>query len=193
MPEPRKTFVPVLGLGLAAGILSAVASNQEWLAYERPDPRVLDPVIPGDTFGQMPLAEALCLVVLACWGVVLVTRGGVRRVVTVLGLLAAIGVVVVVVYARFVLPDQRPEPAALGGSTAGLRWTGWYWAAAVGSVLSAVATAAAVRFVPAWPEMGSRYDAPGGAGAAGGSETPPEDATSLDLWQSIDEGRDPTV
>ena len=182
--------MPVVGLGLASGILTAVASSHEWLAYDRPDPRVLDPVIPGGDFGQMPLAEALSLVVLACWGVVLVTRGRVRRVVTVLAVLAAVGVVVVVVYARFALPDQRLEPMALGASTAGLRWTAWYWVAAASAVISVAATTLAVRWVGHWPEMGRRYDAPG---ATRGSVTTAEEPSSLDLWKSIDEGRDPTV
>ena len=39
----------------------------------------------GRDAGEMPLAAALGLVVLACWGVVLVTRGRVRRAVAVLG------------------------------------------------------------------------------------------------------------
>jgi hypothetical protein len=37
--------------------------------------------------------------------------------------------------------------------------------------------------------MGSRYDAPGSDPV----EVPPEEQTNLDLWKSIDEGRDPTV
>jgi hypothetical protein len=60
------------------------------------------------------------------------------------------------------------------------------------AILSVVTTALAVWWVGHWPEMGRRYDAPNGAGASG-TETPPEDASSLDLWKSIDEGRDPTV
>ncbi len=140
----------------------------------------------------MPLASALALVVLACWGVLLVSRGGFRRAVAVLGCVASLGVVAAVVYAWFLLPDQRPRPMTLGyeDTRSGLSWTGWYWAAAVGAVLSVVATAAAVRWVPDWPEMGSRYDAPG---AAERPQEAGEDQTNLDLWRSIDEGRDPTA
>jgi uncharacterized membrane protein (TIGR02234 family) len=195
MPEPRKTFAPVVLLGLASGILTAVASSRTWLDYTQRDTQVLDPAIPGSDAGQMPLATALSLVVLACWGVLLVTRGPVRRIVTLLGLLGALGVVAVVVAARFVLPDERPEPAAaLGTGTSGLSWTGWYWAAAVAAILSVVATALAVRWVRQWPEMGSRYDAPGTAPgtAPEAAEAPPEDRSNLDLWKAMDEGRDPT-
>jgi uncharacterized membrane protein (TIGR02234 family) len=195
MPEPRATFVPVVGLGLASGILTAVASSRTWLDYDNQATRAaIDPVVADTGAGEMPIAAALALVLLACWGVVLVIRGGVRRVVAILSCVAALGIVVAVVYAWFLLPDQRPQPALLSESSSlnGLSWTGWYWAAVVGSVLSVVTTAAAVRWVGHWPEMGSRFDAPGGAGASG-AEAPPEDPSSLDLWKSIDEGRDPTV
>ena len=44
----------------------------------------------------------------------------------------------------------------------------------------------AVRLVPGWPEMGSRYDAPG-------HPTPPRIMSEQrDLWHALDEGRDPT-
>jgi uncharacterized membrane protein (TIGR02234 family) len=192
MPEPRKTFGPVVGLGLASGILTAVASSKTWLDYDDAATRArLDPLLGDTEWGQMPLAAALSLVVLACWGVILVTRGRVRRVVAVLAGMASIGVLAAVVYAWFLLPDQRPEILGVSGAnTSGLAWTAWYWAAAVGAALSLAATTLAVRWAPAWPEMGRRYDAPG---ATQGSETTPEEPSSLDLWKSIDEGRDPTV
>ena len=60
---------------------------------------------------------------------------------------------------------------------------------AVGVVLSVVAAVLAVRLAPGWPEMGSRYDAPGRRPPP----ADPEDQTSLDLWRAIDEGRDPTL
>ena len=194
MPEPRRTFVPVLALGVSAGILTAVAGNRTWLDYDDAATRAaMDPVLGDSDAGQMPLAVALALVVLACWGVVLVSRGWFRRGIAVLGALAALGVVAVVVSALFVLPDQRPEPmvATAPDTMSGLSWTGWYWAAVVGSVLSVVATVLAAYWVPHWPEMGSRYDAP--SGAAERPEAAGEDQTSLDLWKSIDEGRDPTA
>ena len=194
MPEPRRTFAPVLGLGVAAGGLTAVAGNQTWLDYDDAATRAaMDPILGDSDAGQMPLAVALALVVLACWGVVLVSRGWFRRGVAVLGALVAVGVVAVVVSALFVLPDQQPQPmvATAPDTMSGLSWTGWYWVAVVGSVLSVVAAALAVRWVPHWPEMGSRYDAP--TGTVEGPEATGEDQTSLDLWKSIDEGRDPTA
>jgi uncharacterized membrane protein (TIGR02234 family) len=193
MAEPRATFVPVVGLGLAAGTLAAVAGSKPWVV-DTSLPAGSDPLGLVADAGEMPLALALSLVVLACWGVLLVTRGGVRRVVAVLALLAAAGLVVTVVVGLFTLPDQVleafPEGARRTTDADITRETGWAWAAAVGAVLSVVSTALAVLWVGHWPEMGSRYDAPGGASDR---EAPPEDASSLDLWKSIDEGRDPTV
>jgi uncharacterized membrane protein (TIGR02234 family) len=192
MPEPRKTFGPVVGLGLASGTLAAVASSRTWLDYDDPGTRAqLDPLLGASEWGRMPVAAALSLVVLACWGVLLVTRGAVRRVVAVVAGLAVLGILAAVVYAWFLLPDQRPEIVGVSGAnTSGLAWTAWYWAAAVGAALSLAATALAVRWAPAWPEMGRRYDAPG---ATRGNATPADEPSSLDLWKTIDEGRDPTV
>ncbi|MGH3306636.1 MAG: Trp biosynthesis-associated membrane protein [Nocardioides sp.] len=193
MPEPRATFAPVVGLGLAAGTLAAVAGVKPWVV-DTSLPAGSDPLGLVADAGEMPLALALSLVVLACWGVLLVTRGVVRRVVAVLALLAAVGLVVTVVVGLFTLPDQVleafPEGARRTTDADFTKETGWFWAAAVGAVLSVVSTALAALWVGHWPEMGSRYDAPGGASD---SEAPPEEASSLDLWKSIDEGRDPTV
>ena len=47
----------------------------------------------------------------------------------------------------------------------------------------------AVRLAPAWPEMGSRYDAPGRREPTTGAEQPEPER---DLWHALDEGRDPT-
>lgn len=187
-PDRRRTFVPVVLAGASAGALVAVAGSRPWLALS---PARADPLDRLADQGEMPLAAALGLVVLACWGVILVTRGRVRRAVAVLGLLASLGAVATVVTGRIVLPGSWVNPADLPGPESSLGWTGWFWAAAVGAVVSVVATAAAVRFVPAWPEMGGRYDAPGAAGAEATADA--DDASSLDLWKAMDEGRDPTA
>lgn len=193
MSEPRRTFGPVVLLGLAAGILAAVASSRPWVvdATGGAD-RAADPLGLVADAGEMPLAAALSLVVLACWGVLLVTRRTVRRVVAVLGLLAALGLAATVVVGWTSLPDAVADTMAEqagSGDAFAVETTAWFWAAAVGTLGSVAATLLAVRWVPHWPEMGARYDAPGSADGAG----PPEDASSLDLWKAMDEGRDPTA
>ena len=54
----------------------------------------------------MPLALSLSLVVLAAWGVLLVTRGAVRRALAVLALVAALGVVATVIAGHQTLPGN---------------------------------------------------------------------------------------
>jgi uncharacterized membrane protein (TIGR02234 family) len=141
----------------------------------------------------VPAATALALVVLACWGVLLVTRGLARRIASVLGLLAALGLVATLVAGFGSAPDAvRDAYRDLGVADPDVTRTGWFWLAALGALLTVVTALLAVRLAPGWPEMGRRYDAPADA-------VPPEpaaepaDRENLDLWKAMDEGRDPTA
>jgi uncharacterized membrane protein (TIGR02234 family) len=191
MAEPRRTFGAVVGVGVAGAVLSAVAGHQPW-AHGRAAGAAGE-LASAQEAGRVPAATALALVVLACWGVLLVTRGAARRVASVLALLAALGLVVTFVVAFGSAPDAvRDAYRDLGVSGPHVSRSGWFWLAAVGTVLSVASTLLAVRLAPAWPEMGRRYDAPADA-------TPPEqpaehaDRDNLDLWKAMDEGRDPTA
>lgn len=199
---PRSTFGPVVLLGLAASGLAAVAGHHALLevpdallkasgpaAFATQDQRGVD----------VPLAGALALVALACWGVLLVTRGRVRRVVALIATLAAAGVLVAAVFGGFV--DVASAEADLGarisptGQSVPLDRTIWLWLTVLTAAVSLVAGAAAVRFSPQWPEMGSQYDAPTGGSAATPATSPaadPGSLSNLDLWKSLDEGADPT-
>jgi uncharacterized membrane protein (TIGR02234 family) len=192
MAEARKTFGPVLLLGLASGALAAVAGAQPWVSGSSGtvDTSTASAAATFDTTGirESPLAAALALVVLACWGVILVTRGRVRRTVAVLGAVAALGALVTTVLAFWSLQDALSEAlvAASGVDEASTSFTAWYAAALIGAVGSVVATLAAVWFTPSWPEMGTRYDSPTGEAAV----TEPEG--NIELWKALDEGHDPT-
>lgn len=181
----RRTFAPVLVLGLAAGTLAAVAGNKTWVEVEPVDrTAAFTALSPG---GQVPLATALSLVVLAAWGVLLVTRGVVRRAMAVLALIAGLGVAVTVVVGGTQLPGEgRAALEDLGVTDVTVDYTGWLWAAGVGAALCVLAGLLAVRHVRQWPEMGTRYDAPG-------ATTIEEPESNLDLWKAFDEGRDPTA
>ena len=88
------------------------------------------------------------------------------------------------------------EALAQVGATGGAGVTGWFVAAVVGALGLTASSALAVRQVPAWPEMGQRYDAPAGApGAPGAGDGTAQggEVGSLDLWKAMDEGRDPTA
>ena len=205
MAEPRRTFGPVVLAGLAGAALGAVAGTKAWVRTDdvtssssSGGPAYSSEVALSFGAGEMPLAGALALVLLACWGVLLVTRGRVRRAVAWLALATALGLAATVVTARFTLVDQLDSALRRMGLPAATHdWTGWAWAAAVGAAVSVLASAAAVRYVGGWPEMGSRYDAPSGrpgaaaGGTAGAADGAPADE-SEDLWRAIDEGRDPT-
>jgi uncharacterized membrane protein (TIGR02234 family) len=182
-PEHRRLFAPTVVLGVAATGLDALAGGKPWAAADgRAGVTLVD-----KAGGHVPLAAALGLVGLACWGVVLVTRGRLRRVVAVLGALTAVGLVATAVTGRgSALDSARHATVDLSGSSAAAHTTGWWWVAMVAAVLALLAAAVAVRHLPGWPEMGTRYDAP--------TATAPDPAEMehVDLWRAIDQGRDPT-
>ena len=70
--------------------------------------------------------------------------------------------------------------------------TAWSWVGVVAGLLAVGAAAVATVDVRGWPEMGSRYDAPG-AQPEPVAATEPEESTNLDLWRAIDDGQDPTA
>lgn len=188
MPDRRRSFGPTVLLGLAAAGLTAFAAGRPAVSAGGSAGGASSLSLTFD--GHMPAVTALSLVVLAAWGVVLVTRGRVRRAVAALGALAAWGAVVAVVVAYAQLGDDLRDQLADLGVEATVGHTGWFWAAALGSLLAAACATLAVVVSRSWPEMGRRYDAPGGSSAA------PEDAedqSNLDLWKAMDEGRDPTA
>lgn len=202
--RPRATFGPVVLLGLGSSALAAVAASKPMV---RVDPDDLEAAGMASLSGRLddlvsrdlPLPGALSLLLLAGWGVLLVTRGRVRRGFAVVAALLALGVLASTVLGGRALLDDYPDELVreLGGAVhlgSELRAdpTGWLWALAAASVLALLAGLAAVRWAPQWPEMGSRYDAPTGATAPGTAPGPPAEQSNLDLWKQLDEGHDPT-
>lgn len=192
MPDSRRgrrTFGPVVLVGLATAGLAAVASAKPWIgggAGTGGDASMTA----LDSGTRYPLASAVSLVLLAAWGVLLVTRGVVRRAFAVVAALAALGLLVSVVAAYFTLPDAARDSydELMGRTAADQDLNGWFWTTAVCALLTVAPAVLAVRLVPAWPEMGSRYDAPGTRESH--AETTP--TGEKDLWVALDEGRDPT-
>ena len=194
----RSSFGPVVLAGLATAALAALACSRPWVALEGTGTGGTTDggALPGssvavDAGTTYPLASAVSLVLLAAWGVLLVTRGRVRRTFAVLAAIAAVGLLVTVVTGGVTLPGSAGDDlaASLGRPGAGTGLTGWFWTGAVAAVLAVLPAVAAVRLVPSWPEMGSRYDAPADAAAAAREQGP---ATEQELWKALDEGRDPT-
>lgn len=185
VPEGRRWFGPAVLAGLAGTGLCALAGAKPWAA---PDSQAGSTLV-DKSGGHVPLAAALGLVGLASWGVVLVTRGLVRRFVAWLCVVVAVALVATTIVGRSsALDSARHATVDLGRTPSGAHTTGWWFVALVGSVLALAAAALAVRHVAVWPEMGSRYDAPAGAPEA----RDPAQMEDVDLWRAIDQGRDPT-
>ena len=186
-----RTFGPVVLAGLAGAGLAAVAGHEPW-AHASRSGRAAGPS--PSRRSRPPAAGAVrarsCL---ACWGVLLVTRGLVRRVASVLAALLSPSdrwSAVVTGVRRRKGRTVTTGVADLGGTCA-VDLTGWYWVAVVALPFAVVPAVAAVFLVPTWPEMGRRYDAPAGAPTAPAAA--PEEQENLDLWKAMDEGRDPTA
>lgn len=186
-------FGPVVLGGLATAALAAVAGAKPWVGSATPGPTGGAPASGSQAMGEQattyPLATAVALVLLAAWGVLLVTRGAVRRAFAWLALLAAVGTVAAVVAGYLDLRDATTSgyAQAMGHASGHQGFTGWFWTAAVAAVLALLPAAMATRLARSWPEMGRRYDAPGAA------VPEREPRTERDLWTALDEGHDPTA
>jgi uncharacterized membrane protein (TIGR02234 family) len=194
-PSTRRTFGPVVLLGVVSAALAAWAASKPWVDGDGAESA---PGVASMAWGDVatsPLGTALAFVVLACWGVLLVTRGRFRRGIAALGVLAALGYVATVVWAPFTLPDHLVEQVRrrTGATLEDTSLTGWYWLAVVAALLVIATTALALRLVRAWPEMGSKYDAPTGAHATDEAGTGDRPTDNIDIWKALDEGRDPTA
>lgn len=200
----RRTFGPVVVLGLASAGLGAWAGTKPWVDGAGADAVTDGPSAAGAAtswaeVASSPLATALAFVVMACWGVLLVTRGRFRRGVAALSVLAGLGYAATVAWAPFTLPDHLVEQVRrrTGATLDDTSLTGWFWLAAVAALLVIASTVLALRLVRTWPEMGSRYDAPTGARSGGGGDTGAGPAgrptENIDIWKALDEGRDPTA
>jgi uncharacterized membrane protein (TIGR02234 family) len=182
MPDGRRWFGPAVLTGVVGAGLAALAGAKAWAS---PDGRAGSALV-DHSGGHVPLAGALGLVALACWGVVLVTRGRVRRGVAALGAVIALALVATAVIGRSAALDSaRTATIDLGTNGTSAHTTGWWWVALVASLVALAAAAVALRYCGSWPEMGSRYDAPV-------ARPPVEDLDDVDLWRAIDQGRDPT-
>ena len=197
-PTARRTFGPVVLVGVGAAALTAVAGHQPWARAHGGTAQADSALIEFATDsgpGESPAAGALALVLLACWGVVLVSRGRFRRAAAGLAALAGLGVLALVVVGHSDVPAAvRDAVAAVGVTDPDVSRTPWFWLTGAGALASAVAAALAFTWAPAWPEMGQRYDAPPRAAP---STSPPEQGESersdTELWKALDDGRDPTL
>lgn len=188
-------FGPTVLVGTLSAALVAFAGSRSWVEIPEAAQR-LSQVTGQATIGEVPLVGALGLVLLACWGVLLVTRGKVRRAVALLGVVTAVGALVASVVGLGDVGDSAVrELAKAGYADAEVPLNLWGWISPVFAVISAGLCWLAFTAAPRWPEMGRKYDAPRTRSshddtAAGSSVV--ADTANLDLWKSLDEGHDPT-
>lgn len=193
---PRSWFGPVALAGLGTAALVAVTAARDWFRIGG-EARV-GFLVPEDQLrADMPLALALALVLLAAWGVVLVTGTRARRFVLALAALAALGILVCLVVAPLTLPDDIRAGLGGEGSGSSVGPTAAYLVCCVAAPLAVAATVVGWRLAPRWPQMSSRYDAPsvtapGSAPGPGSRAAAAEDLADRDLWKALDEGHDPT-
>jgi uncharacterized membrane protein (TIGR02234 family) len=134
-----------------------------------------------------PALSALAVALIAVAVAVVAARGLVRRLVAVVGAVAAVIEVVVAFRARNGLHDAFA--ARVFGIPSSLLPHGhaspWWIVAAVGGVLAATAFALVAIAGGKWRGMGARYDAP----QAAARRTDP----AVAAWEALDRGDDPTA
>ena len=180
----RSAFGPTVLLGLGAAALATVGSGRGWAeaTTTAQGRRTVTAAGTDVAAGALPLA----LVALACWGAFLVLRSRGRRIVAVLGLLAAAGSGAAVITGA----DSAGETAAgmLGGaSDVTVSTSTWPTVTVVACLVTAAAFVVAIVRAPRWPEMSSRYDSPAAP------STEPESMSDAELWRALDDGHDPTA
>jgi hypothetical protein len=180
----RRTFGPVVLVGLATAGLTALAGHKPWLRFSGNGV-----ASQAGSLGR-PEVEAVGLVVLAAWGVLLVTRGRVRRGIAVLAAIAALAAAGLALHG--LLDDRTVDIGwfSYSNSAPSTHRTAWGWIALGSAVLSAAAALAALRLAPGWPEMGRKYDAPADREVP---VVPLEEQSNLDVWKAFDAGHDPTA
>lgn len=193
-PGPRKTPADrtkaqaarelrlALLLVLAGAGLLFLTGGREWatgtLAAQPPLPSTRPAVTGGAVVGGL---SGLAVLGLAGLAAIAATKGRGRALVG--ALLAAAGVVAVVVVARAVAAGA---PEALGTAQADGSFTVWpYLAALAGLLLTAGGLIITVRG-QGWAALSSRYDAP----AARAQRPPPRPEVAA--WDALDRGQDPT-
>jgi len=180
-----RSYGPTVLAGLLGAGLTAVAGSRDWATTQGDAAGIkVEASVTGAE--SQPLVAAAALVALAAWGVVLVMRGRLRRLVAVVGLVASVGALLSVVLGYSAAQDDAVAAAVARGASGDSFETtlsAWYFLSALGALVATVAFAVAVARAPRWPTMGSKYDAPAAR---------PAPASDEDMWRALDEGRDPT-
>ncbi|MEV0899379.1 Trp biosynthesis-associated membrane protein [Actinoplanes sp. NPDC049802] len=161
---------------LAGAGLALYAVTRVWAVAVERRPGLSDLRTEQTGADTQPWLIGLAVVALAGTGALLATRGVARRLLGVLLMTAAAGIVTGAVLARVTL-----DPGAAGQA-------GWIWPVlcAAGGVAVGVGGLLAARHGHRWPAMSARYE------RRSPTETESVDGTR-ELWDALDRGDDPTA
>ncbi|MDX6308222.1 MAG: hypothetical protein QOI06_1268 [Nocardioidaceae bacterium] len=192
----RRLYGPALIVGLLGATGVTVGASRPWISATATTRGL--PTIHASASGAdlAPLAGALGVVLLAAFGAIVATRGWVRRCLGAAILVASVGVLVAVI-------DASGSAGILTSALSAKGWSGdggyrtstqvWRWLVVASALGTALAGAATAAYGDQWAVMGSRYDAPRAPGAGEAATTKSdEELSETDVWQAIDQGRDPT-
>jgi uncharacterized membrane protein (TIGR02234 family) len=178
----RRALVP----GLLGGTLALLTGAQPW--WRATGEGVVVTFTGTETTAG--LSQALGVVALAGWLLVLVLRTRGRQVVAVLLSLAGVGIVVVGVL--------RPRPTAAAVRTQvrevsladqfALGSTGWVYGYAASGLLVIAGAVLVLLTASRWPQRTDRFSRDGTTAAGTGSGNDP-----ADVWRALDAGLDPTL
>jgi uncharacterized membrane protein (TIGR02234 family) len=170
----------------AAGLLLLIAAGRTWGAATTRSTTGARQHVSVTGHAVASSLPALGIALLALSVAILAARGAVRRVLGLLVVVAGAAAVPVAIDAHGSV--GRELASRVFGSTArsldGSRPAWWLLAVASG-VIAVVAGAAVVIRGGAWRGLGSRYDAPGATPRAG--------EPTMEAWDALDHGHDPTV
>lgn len=191
----RRGYGLTLVIGLLAATVVTVGTSKAWAAATVTIQGL--PTLRASATGadMAPLVGALGVVLLAAFGVVIATRGLVRRGVGLLIVVVALVVLVAAVHpggAHDALDAALSAKGLPRGHAFETQSAVWRWLVFAASVPCALAGAAVAAYGGHWATMGSRYDSPGAAGPIAAAPGPEAGLDEADAWRAIDQGQDPT-
>jgi uncharacterized membrane protein (TIGR02234 family) len=194
----RRTLTVLTLIGLAGGLLAVLAAARPWSSVNASAAGMPASEVSVSGSSALPWVAALALVVCASWLGVLATSGTARRIIALLSVFAALGVLGGALTGgravREAVEDEiDASPTAARGSADALAdsaaLTAWPWLTAIGALIATGAAAPVAWRSHRLPGLGRRYRSPVSPSA---ETAEPVTAESGDWWQALDEGRDPT-
>ena len=180
----RRPLVVAAAATAVAGLLVLLASGRTWGAVTVRSGVGARQHLSVTGHNVAPGLSALAIALLALSVALLAASGVVRRLVGLLVVVVGAAVLPVAIDGRRSVGRELAQRAFAAGSSSLGGSRAWWWLLAfVGGVIAVAAGAVVAVRGRRWSGMGTRYDAPG---------TAPTKDPSLDTWEALDKGHDPT-